>query len=109
MSNNWQLLGVMVTLLLAWSGIIVSVFKIMLSRVLKATEEKLEGKIDAMSSVKDDCDNLERDFLQLKADLPLFYVRREDFIRFDLVINTKLDKLRDLVVEALQGGKHGKN
>jgi hypothetical protein len=32
-------------------------------------------------------------------------VRREDFIRFDVVINSKLDKLRDLVVEALRGKK----
>ena len=105
MPNNWQLFGVMLTLLLAWSGIIVTVFKIMFSRVLKATEEKLEGKIDAMRSVKDDCDNLERDFLKLKADLPFYYVWREDFIRFDLVINSKLDKLRDLVVDALRGEK----
>ena len=105
MPNNWQLFGLVVTLLLAWSGIIVTVFKIMLSRVLEATEKKLEGKIDAMSSVKDDCDNLERDFLKLKADLPFYYVRREDFIRFDLVINSKLDKLRDLVVDALRGEK----
>jgi cell shape-determining protein MreC len=40
---------------------------------------------------------LERELMALKADLPLSYVRREDFIRHEVVINTKLDRLRDLI------------
>ena len=65
--------------------------------------KELKNQISDLSSVKESFTALERELLELKADLPLSYVRREDFIRFDVVINSKLDKLRDLVVEALQG------
>ena len=34
---------------------------------------------------------LEREMLQLKADMPLQYVRREDYIRGQSVIEAKLD------------------
>lgn len=36
---------------------------------------------------------LERDLLELKADLPVNYVRREDHIRYETVVNAKLDAL----------------
>lgn len=37
--------------------------------------------------------NLERDFLGFKAELPVNYVRREDAIREQTIINAKLDAL----------------
>ena len=36
---------------------------------------------------------LEREVMQMKADLPLYYVRREDYIRGQSVIEAKLDAL----------------
>lgn len=36
---------------------------------------------------------VERQLLELKADLPISYVRKEDFIRHEVVINTKLDRI----------------
>lgn len=35
--------------------------------------------------------------IETPGRLPLEYVRREDFIRFDTVINVKLDRLHDLI------------
>jgi len=86
-------------LLGVWSGLILGVQKHMMAAGFK----ELKNQISDLSSVKESFTALERELLELKADLPLSYVRREDFIRFDVVINSKLDKLRDLVVEALQG------
>lgn len=100
MGDNWQLFLALMGLLGVWSGVIMGASKWMLGKL----EERMKEKISALGEVKDDCDALEREFLQMKADLPLYYVRREDFIRFDLVINTKLDKLRDLIEKALRGG-----
>lgn len=37
--------------------------------------------------------NLEREFLTWRADLPLQYVRREDYVRNQTVIEAKLDGL----------------
>jgi len=51
----------------------------------------------------------ERELLTLKAELPLNYVRREDHIRSETVVNAKLDAINarlDLVLERrqVQGG-----
>ncbi len=45
---------------------------------------------------------VERDLFKLRAELPKEYVRREDHIRFETVINAKLDALNmrfDLLIE----------
>ena len=36
---------------------------------------------------------LERDFLNWKADMPIHYVRREDYVRGQVIIEAKLDAL----------------
>ncbi len=38
--------------------------------------------------------NLERELLQLKATLPVEYVRREDWIRFSNTLEAKIDAMR---------------
>jgi hypothetical protein len=37
--------------------------------------------------------NLEREFMHFKADLPLHYVRREDYVRGQSIVEAKLDGL----------------
>ncbi len=54
---------------------------------------------------------VERDLLRFQADLPLNYVRREDYIRGQSVIEAKLDGLADKVDKAqlraiINGGKN---
>lgn len=44
---------------------------------------------------------LERDLMQLKADLPLAYVRRDDYVRNQTVIEAKIDAVA-LRIENLQ-------
>lgn len=47
---------------------------------------------------------LERDFLNWKADLPVQYVRREDYVRGQVIIEAKLDGLYNkLEVVQLKG------
>lgn len=43
---------------------------------------------------------VERELLQMKADLPLNYVRREDYIRGQSVVEAKLDGLASLINNA---------
>jgi hypothetical protein len=99
--SHWTLFIFLAGLVATWSLILLGVQKHMMSSGFKA----LEKQIAELSKIKDDCTALERELLELKADLPSSYVRREDFIRFDVVINSKLDKLRDLVVDALRAKK----
>ena len=47
---------------------------------------------------------LERDFLKWQADMPLHYVRREDYVRGQTVIEAKLDAMYNkLEVVQLKG------
>ena len=53
--------------------------------------------LDAMEQADNDSAaqwvRIEREVLQLKADMPLQYVRREDYIRGQSVIESKLDSI----------------
>jgi hypothetical protein len=40
-------------------------------------------------------DEIERDLFELRASLPLEYVRREDWIRFSGTLDAKLDAMRE--------------
>lgn len=69
---------------------------------IKANTERvdqLEGKFDNR------VDALEERFENLKADLPFIYTTREDFIRTMNNVDSKLDKIHDVML--LKGGNHG--
>jgi hypothetical protein len=99
MNEHWQLFLALLGVVAAWGVLIVTIVNFMFSRVMGSLKEELLVKISTITTVSDNCTRVERELLQLKAELPAMYVRREDFIRFDVGINDKLDKLRDLVVE----------
>jgi hypothetical protein len=57
--------------------------------------------------------DIERAMLELRAALPLEYVRREDWIRFSGTLDAKLDAMRDemreensIMKERLYGGRN---
>lgn len=90
MGEYWQLFVFLAGLIAAWSILIVAVLRAM----LKAHCDEINRRIDEWMSK---LSKVERDFLELKADLPLSYVRKEDFVRFEVVINAKLDRLYDSI------------
>lgn len=90
----WQLVG----LLLSGLGIVVGLLKFGLSQAQKhqdVAHQQLLGRLDGIEQANKEeatqWKRLEREMLQLKADLPLQYVRREDYIRGQSVIEAKLD------------------
>ena len=98
----WQILLALLGIMAAWSVVIIAAVQFMISRAFKGFEKD----IAELKKTKDSCSDLERELLELKADLPAAYVRREDFIRFDVGINQKLDKLRDMISAILQGKQY---
>ncbi len=58
-------------------------------RVHKVESQVADLGNKAVSAVTD----LERDFLKLKAELPITYIRSDDFIRFVNTLDAKLDHL----------------
>ena len=80
-------------------------FRMLIQSFFKQFEEKLEGKfetlrqqfrqmngrLDTIEADAKEWNRLERELLTLKADMPLQYVRREDYVRNQAVIESKLD------------------
>ena len=71
---------------------------------------QLSGRLDRIEAVNRDesaqWQRVERDLLSLKADMPLHYVRREDYIRGQSVIEAKLDGLGTKLENAQLRARH---
>ena len=109
----WQLVGMLVSGL----GALIAVMKFGVAQAQKhqdATHAQLIKRFDGMEQANKDESNqwqrMEREMLQLKADLPLHYVRREDYIRGQSTIEAKLDvlasKLESAQLRVANGGKN---
>jgi hypothetical protein len=101
----------LVGLLLAFFGACAAAGKLLLSQTQRHLDKRFEaqeqarstnhdqlsGRLDRIEAVsREDAaqwQRVERDLLRLQADMPLHYVRREDYIRGQSVIEAKLDGL----------------
>lgn len=64
-------------------------------------DEKFTALLEQNKREADSWQSVERDFLHFKAELPLNYVRRDDHVRNQTVIEAKLDALA-LKIENIQ-------
>lgn len=92
----WQLVGLLVT----FFGACGVAGKALLSQTQKhidgrfeAVGERLDGIEQAAREEVNQWRRVEREVMALKADLPLRFVMREDYIRGQSVIETKIDGL----------------
>ncbi len=88
--------GILIGVVAGWSLVIIATAKWTIGAGLKGLGEKICAQEEKIGKIGEKQHELEREVLNIKADLPLCYVRREDFIRNEVVINAKLDKLHDL-------------
>lgn len=93
MGDNWQLILFFAGLLSAWGVIIIATTRWTVNRGLAANDQRMAQLEKNMSEAKQENQKREREILQLRCDLPLEYVRREDGIRQETVIHAKLDML----------------
>ena len=118
----WQL----ITLLLSFLGFLFAAGKLLLSQIDRRLNERFatiekareEGQatwrqtftqhLDEERRETDLLRNIEREFLRFQAELPLQYVRREDYVRGQSVIEAKLDALYNkLEVVQMKGVNNG--
>ncbi len=69
--------------------------KMLITRVVSELEGRMDGHENKL-------ERLEGDFRKLLADLPSHYQQREDAIREYTAINTKLDRLYELMLRELK-------
>ena len=87
--SHWALFLFLAGLVAAWSVVMMGVQKAMMASGFKALGEQIEQ----LRKASDKIHSFERELLEMKADLPLNYVRREDAIRQETVMTAKLDTL----------------
>ena len=80
---DWQTIGSLVVVFLSVAGLNLGAMQWLLSR---QDEQK---RSESCRSAE-----LEKEFFELRAALPLEYVRREDWIRFTATLDSKLDAMR---------------
>lgn len=98
----WQLLALGTTLLLAFFGFLIAAWKLVTAAKDRAHERAVKCAKEAAIKADDN----EKSILLLRAELPLEYVRREDWIRNQTVIEAKLDAV---AAKLDQGGNRGSN
>lgn len=90
--------------LVTLGGTLISAFAAMFKVLLGQHQRHQDRRFDAIeANAKVDAGHwqtVERDLLTLKAELPLHYVRREDYIRGQSVIESKLDGLATKIENA---------
>lgn len=88
-----QVIGISITVILAWSGLLIGIIKWLLDRYQSHIDRRFTALEEANKAEVREWQRIERELLELKADLPMKYVRREDNIRQEVTINAKLDAL----------------
>ena len=98
----WQLISALCTLLAAiWVGF-VALGRVLLTQIQANLHRDSETARKAAKQVV----QLERDLLTLKAELPEKYVRREDYIRGQTIIEAKLDAISSALTQVqIRGAK----
>ena len=103
----WQL----ITLLLAFFGCVGAFTKFMIAQIqgrqaerdrvqdtlisegIESLREMLTDHLEEEKTMTAAMRAFEREFLNFKADLPINYVRREDYVRGQSILESKLDNL----------------
>ena len=92
----WQL----VLLLLSFFGACAGAGKFLLAQMQRHLDTRFQGVSSRLDKIEEanreeanQWQRVERELMSLKAELPLQYVRREDYIRGQSVIEAKLDGL----------------
>lgn len=103
----WQLAG----FLLSFLGFVGGIARWMFSKAEDRQAARFTSLERALQQSASNWGELEKEFMRFRAELPLNYVRREDYIRGQTVIEAKLDalynKLEVVQQYRINGGKNG--
>ena len=88
----YQLIGIAIGVLSGFAGLV----KLLLLQTERRLDQRfavMDDRFNAVAKASERLRNLELSFERLRADMPLHYVRREDYVRNQTVIEAKLDAL----------------
>ncbi|WP_374351679.1 hypothetical protein [Chitinimonas sp.] len=101
----WQLLTAVGAIAAFFIATVAGMGRLYFGLYERRVNERFDGVINKLTEEGDGLKRLERDFMNFKADLPIAYVRREDYIRGQSVIEAKLDALySEVKLVQIKGG-----
>lgn len=121
--ESWHLITFLAGLLVTFLGFAFGFAKVLLSQVERRLDERFSAQETSRAEAQkiwtakfntlEQCaqnearewQRIERDILTMKADMPLNYVRREDYIRNQTIIEAKIDGLALKIENALLRGE----
>lgn len=111
MNEFWQILSATLSSVCIITGIGIFANRMVLTKAMSTHRDEYKDRLEQAAK---QCENLtnhvqnyqsvERQLLELKADLPVSYVRKEDFIRHEVAINAKLDRIYEVISKQSKGG-----
>jgi len=103
---TWQVLIWAVGLMTAWTAFLIGIIKWLIGRMIRNLDERLKTSNDDCAAkwerIEASLRNTDADLKSLATRLPIEYQRREDSIREYTAINSKLDRLYELLMERKQ-------
>lgn len=85
--------GVLVSAMWTLGRLLIAQFSKLLDTRFKVQDEKFAALVRGQEQERVNWQRIERDLLELRAELPVAYVRREDYVRGQTVIEAKLDAI----------------
>ena len=88
----WQLIAAGASLV----GVMVGLLKLLLAAIERRLDQRfalMDGRFEELAKDSDRLRQVELGLEKLRGEMPLHYVRREDFVRNQTVIEAKLDAL----------------
>lgn len=96
---NWQALGVLVTLLTFFGGILVAVIQGLLKSNQAHVDNRFSSLETAMKERLDSIVEVHNELKDFKVRVASEYVHREDFVRVEGAREVKLDRINEKINE----------
>ena len=101
-ASYWRLILIGLSLAGIVVGLVAGIVRWTVQRIMK----DIDDKFVRMDDVQQQMVRVDADLKRLIAEMPLYYQRREDAIRDYTSINTKLDRLYEILVMMRVERKH---
>lgn len=90
---TWDAVGIVLTAVTAWSGLLLAIIKWLLNKYAEGIKDNFKQLGETIRGQTEEMHRLDKEILKLRGEIVREYVRRDDAIREQVVINAKLDAL----------------
>lgn len=105
---DWTAIGIILTVVGAWSALLLGVIAWFIKRSFNGIDARFDSLGETMGKQASEISRIDRDLRDLRTEMHAEFVRRDDSIRQEVVINAKLDALGSKIENLqLRTARHG--